>query len=374
MKFSISSKVFASYASAVGRIVNPKSPITILTNFYMTLEGDMLTITGSDTENALTGRVRVSDAEGSGKFCIDAQRLINLLKEIPEQGMTIEVGPDMKVKIDYNIGACEFVAIPGDDFPTYEKKDSDQPVQFTCPSAIIAKGIDNTQFAASTDDYRPMMMGIYFDIHNDGITFAATDTRKLVRYRNNNCQPGVEIGCIVPSRTASIIRNVFGTDGDIRLSLTRKTATIENDDFIFNCRFLQGNFPDYNRVISDNNQLELIIDRQALLSAVRRCGLFISLDYGLEKFRISQDKVEIKSDDNSMMTTAVETLPCTFNGDTLTIGFSAPYLVAILTTLQTQEISISLSDPSRPGLFRPSENEEGTDLVMLLMPMTVGEY
>lgn len=375
MKFSVSSKALHNSAASVSKVINSKNAYAIFNNFLLTIKDDTLTITGSDIENSLSAFLHVEDNEGEGSFCVDASRFVSLLKEIPDQGVTVNVDANNKVTIEYSNGSCEFASIPGEEFPSYKNDDKDEPKTFVCPASVIERGIANTAFATSDDDYRPMMMGILFDIHNNGITFVATDTRKLVRFIDNTCAPGVEISCIVPEKPASILRNVFGVDGgDVEITLTSKSATIRNDRFLFRCRFLQGNFPQYNKVIPTNNSLLMTIDRLALLNAVRRVSLFITQEFGLEKFRITPDKVEIRADDMNMMTAARESVPCSFTGENLVMGFSAPYLMDILNTIKSTDILISLSDPSRPGLFRPSEDAEGTEMVVLLMPMTVGEF
>ena len=375
MKFNVPSKTLYTYTSAVSKVINSKNALVILNNFLMTLDGDTLTITGSDVENALTARVPVTEAEGNGSFCVDAKRLVDLLKEIPEQGLSVEIDNRNNVHISYSTGQYDFVAIDGREYPDYKKEeDTQEPATFTCPASVIAKGIENTLFAASTDDYRPLMMGVFFDIKDDQIVFVATDTRKLVKYSDSNVRPGVTASCIVPAKPATILRTVFNGEEDLTITLTSKSATISNTTYSFNCRFIQGNFPDYNRVIPRSNNLTLTVDRQTMLNAVRRVGLFVDPGYGLEKFRITPDSIELKSQDNNLMMAAHETVPCSFTGEQLTIGFSAPFLLEILSTLNTTDIVVNLSDPGRPGIFRPSEDTAGTELLMLLMPMTVGEF
>jgi DNA polymerase-3 subunit beta len=341
----------------------------------MTLEGETLIITGSDVENALTARIPVTETEGKGSFCVDARRLVDLFKEIPDQGVTVEVDNNLGVHISYSSGNYDLTAIDGSEYPAYKKDDDDTaPVEFSCPANVITKGIENTIFAASTDDYRMLMMGVYFDIKPDSITFVATDTRKLVKYTNKKANPGITASCIVPAKPANILKNVFAGDEDLKITISSKCATIENSVFSFNCRFIQGNFPDYNRVIPRNNNFVLTADRATLLNAVRRVGLFVDPGFGLEKFKITPDAVELKSEDNNLMTCAREVVPCSFTGEQLVIGFSAPFLLEMLNTITTTDVVIKLSDPGRPGIFCPSEDEEDTELVMLLMPMTVGEF
>jgi DNA polymerase-3 subunit beta len=140
------------------------------------------------------------------------------------------------------------------------------------------------------------------------------------------------------------------------------------------CSFINGNYPDYNRVIPQKHPYVLTADRATLLTAIRRVGVFVDPSYGLEKFRITPERVMIKTDDTSMCTSARDSVACSFTGTELTIGFSAHHLSDILGSMSTEEVYIDLADPGRPGVFRPGENEEDTDLLMLLMPMTVGEF
>ncbi len=376
MKFNVSSKALYAYSSAVSKVINAKNAMTILNNFYIALDGDTLIVRGSDVENALTARVPVTGAEGGGSFCVDAKRFVDLLKEIPEQGISVEVDDNLNVKVVYSSGDYAFVALPGEEYPEYKKAEDDtaEPQVFKCLASQLISGIENTLFAASNDDYRPMMMGVFFDIKPDGITFVATDTRKLVKFVDRTSAPGITASCIVPPKPANILKSVFGAEDEVTVTLTSKSATFENELIQFNCRFIQGNFPDYNRVIPRNNNLMLSADRQTLLNAVRRVGVFVDPGFGLEKFMITPDKMILKSQDNNLMTSAREDVPCSFTGDKLIIGFSAPFLVEILNTIKTQDVTILLSDPGRPGIFRPGEDKADTELVMLLMPMTVGEF
>ncbi len=376
MKFNVQSKALRNAVSSVSKVINSKNALTILDNFLVELQGNILTVTGSDLDNALTARVEVSESEGSGRFCIGARRLVELLREMPDQGIAFTVNDStLEVEIEYSSGNYTLVAVNGNEYPEFRPDpDENKPLSFKCAANDLLQGIDNTIFAVGNDDLRPMMKGIFFDIKPDKITFVATDTRKLVKYTNSNITPGVEGTCLMPVKPAAIIKNVFAKGEELSLTMTSKNATIESEKFTFKCSFLNGRFPDYNRVIPQNNPYTLNVDRMQLLNAVRRVGVFVDPAFGLEKFRITPEKILLKSSDQGNCTSAREQVPCSFSGQELTIGFSAPYLIEILNTIPTEDIIIELSDPSRPGLFRPTEDAADTELLMLLMPMTVGEF
>ncbi len=376
MKFNVSSKTLYSYVSAVSKVINSKNALTILNNFLFELKDNQLIITASDLENTLVAHVEVFDAEGEGRFCVDARRIVDLLKEMPDQGVTFDINDDnLSVEITYSSGNYSFIAINGNEYPSNEATENPEGVfTFTCPTEQVLKGIDNTLFAVGNDDLRPQMMGILWDIKPDAITFVATDTRKLVKYRNALSAPGQEGSFILPVKPATVVKNVFAKEEQIKITVEPKSVTFESPAYKFNCRFIKGSFPDYNRVIPTNNPYVLTIDRQSFLNAVRRVGVFVDQGHGLVKFKIQPEKLVMKATDNNFCTSAREEVACDFTGNEMVIGFSAPYLIEISNTISTTDLVIKLSDPSRPGVFLPSENDADSELLMLLMPMTVTDF
>ncbi len=376
MKFNVSSKALYAATSAVSKVINSKNALAILDNFMLVLEGDELRITGSDSENALTARIKVAEPEGSGRLCLGARRLVELLKEMPDQGVSVDINDDtLEVQLTYAAGHYSFVGISADQYPQFKAAPTDaEPISFSIATEQLITGLDNTMFAVSTDEYRMIMQGVYLDIQPESVTYVATDTRKLVRYIDRRTAPGVTGSCIIPVKPATVIKNVFAKDESLNITMTSRSATVESENFTFQCTFLNGNYPDYNRVIPRNNSLVLTVDRVALLNAVRRVGIFVELDGGLEKFRITPECILLKSNDPNLCTSAREQVPCSFTGQELTIGFSANFLVEILNTLRGNDVIVNLGDAGRPGMFRPGEEPDNTELVMLLMPMTVGEF
>ena len=296
---------------------------------------------------------------------------------MPDIGITFEIDDaSLAIQVTYNGGAgkFDFVGLSGDEYPTPQVATDADAVNFTIPSSQILAGIDNTIFAVGNDTLRPQMMGIYWDIMDDGITFVATDTRKLVRYRNATSAPGVTTSCIMPTKPAQVIKNVLPKDAEVKVSIDSKRALIETEDITFSCQLLKGVYPNYNRVVPENNPYTMTVDTASFLSALRRVSVFGDQGQNQVKLRITPTQVTVKAVDNAYCTRAVENVPCDFDKDEMVIGFSAPYVIEIFSTIPTSEVVVSLSDPSRPGVFRPSEQKENTDLLMILMPMNVTEF
>lgn len=384
MKFTVSSRAFYSTLSGVSKAINSKNTLTVLDNFLLEVDADkeMLTVTASDTENTLVARLAISQADQSGRFLANAKRLCDIGKELPAVDVEISVDLDsLAMQIDFPGGKFDLVALDANQYPVssdplseVSADDGDVPAELLLPSSMLLAGIENTIFAVATDQIRPQLMGILWDVKPDGIIFVATDTRKLVKYENKTAAPGIERRLILPLKPAVLLKQLLSKEEDVKVVLTDKSATFSTEKLTLSCRLIKGNFPPYERVIPADNPYVATFDRESILTAVRRVSVCADPAHGLMKLRFTHGLLEIKVDDTSHSTFAVEKVPCDYTGRDIVIGFSAGYLIEIFNTLPTENILMKLADPSRPGVFVPEENAENTDLIIILMPMTVQDF
>ena len=136
---------------------------------------------------------------------------------------------------------------------------------------------------------------------------------------------------------------------------------------------IEGRFPNYNAVIPKNNNNIIVVDRQTILNASKRVAVFANQGTGLIKLAIAENVINISAQDIDFSTSAEEQIACNYQGMSLAIGFKAPFLIEILGALNSEEINIELSDPSKAGLIVPANNEENENLVILLMPMLLND-
>lgn len=384
MKFSVPSRAFYSTLSGVSKAINSKNTLTILDNFLLEVdaEKEMLTVTASDTENTLVARMPVTQADESGRFLANAKRLCDIGKELP--GVDVEISVDLDsyaMQIDFPGGKFDLVALDANQYPVSSNplaelapEDTETAAELLLPAQMLLSGIENTIFAVATDQIRPQLMGILWDVKPEGIIFVATDTRKLVKYENKTAAPGIERRLILPLKPAVLLKSLLNKEEDVKVVLTDKSATFTTEKITLSCRLIKGNFPPYERVIPADNPYVATFDRESILTAVRRVSVCADPAHGLMKLRFTQGLLEIKVDDTSHSTYAVEKVACDYTGRDIVIGFSAGYLIEIFNTLPTENIMMKLADPSRPGVFVPEEDAENTELVIILMPMTVQDF
>lgn len=372
MRFNVASKLLQTQLQAVNKVVNSKNTLSILDNFLFKIEGDRLYITGSDQDNLVTASLEIIDSDGDGTIAVPAKRLLDMLKEVPGQGLTFYVNDDTKeIDIKFLNGQFNFMGVNADEYPRKKEHDADA-ITFTVPASMILKGLETTIFAASTDTIRPTMTGILLDIHENDITFVSSDTHKLVRYINSEGQPGVVRRFIMPAKPANILRSLLGKDvADVKITADDKSATFEFEGFSLTCLFIKGNYPEYNRVIPQDRPFALTIDRLSLLNAMRRVALFASMASSLVRFNIQMNELLLSSQDLDYATSAEERLQCDYSGNSMVIGFNAVYMIEILSNMKCDTLVLKLTDPSTSGTFVPEAQQEGEDVLMLLMPMQV---
>ncbi len=374
MRFNIDGKLFQQQLQAVNKVINSKNALSILDNFLFELEDGRLKITGSDQENIVSSCVEVMDPEGEGAIAVPAKTLLEITKEISNQPVTFSLNETTnEINVSFLTGHFNFMGINADEYPRGEKMDEDAQ-QLEIPSSVIKKGIEKTIYAVSLEPIRPMMTGIYWDIHEGDITFVASDTHKLVRYINYEVSPEIVRSFIMPAKPASILKGILDKqDGNVNLIIGAKGARFEFGGYTLTCRFIKGNYPNYNRVIPDTNPFTVQVDRETFLNAMRRVAIFASKASNLVKFDLSSSMMKLSAQDLDYGTSAEERVMCEYEGNPMTIGFNASFTVEILSNLGGETVVMRLSDPARPGIFEPLEQEQNENIVTIQMPLQVIE-
>ena len=139
------------------------------------------------------------------------------------------------------------------------------------------------------------------------------------------------------------------------------------------CRQIEGRYPNYNGVIPQNNNNVIVIDKQTLLNASRRVAVFANNGTSLLKLVIGDNKINISAQDIDFATAAEETIPCSYEGEQISIGFKAPFLIELVGAIESENVELRLADAARAGLLLPTEQKENEEVLMLLMPMLLND-
>lgn len=374
MKFIISSTALFSHLQAISRVINSKNTLPILDCFLFDLQGGTLSITASDTETTMVTSVEVTESDSDGRIAITARTLLDAMKEIPEQPLTFNIDDKtLEVIVQYMNGQYSVMGQNADEYPQAATL-SDSAVHVNIPADTLLNGINRTLFATADDELRPVMNGIYFDITPENITMVASDGHKLVKNQNLTIKGSEKAAFILPKKPANLLKNILTKEeSSVNIDFDERNAVITLAKYRMVCRLIEGRYPNYNSVITQNNPYKITIDRAVLLSALRRVSVFSSQSSSLVKLRLEASKLIISTQDIDFSTSAEETLSCLYEGAPMSIGFKAPFLIDILNNTPGQDVVIELADPSRAGVIVPAEQEEDANLVMLLMPMMLND-
>lgn len=374
MRFTVSSTALSSRLNALSRVINSKNSLPILADFLFDIHDNVLYLTASDSENVMKTQLDLTECDASGRFAIGNHDLLEAVKGFSEQPITFDVDLQTNLaKISYQNGLFSLPVENADEFP------QPQDISFganeiVISNALLAENINRTLFATAQDELRPVMNGIYFDLTAECLSIVASDGHKLVRNKIMSIQGQQPAAFILPKKPASLLKNLLGKDGgDVTIRFDERNAQINYGEGELICRLIEGRYPNYNSVIPQNNPNQITVDRLGLLAALRRVQPFANDSSNLIRFHVENGRLQLDAEDYDFSKTATERLSCDYNGQAMSIGFKGSSFIEILSNFDCNDVIIQLADPSRAGLVLPSEQPEGQDVLMLMMPMLIND-
>ncbi len=374
MKFVISSTELLGHLSSINKVISSKHTLPILDNFLFNLEGRELVITATDLETTMITRIELENVEGEGSLALEARRLTSMLKEFPEQPLTFEIDNDsLQVDILSENGKFSIVGQNGIDFPQLPTLQEENSNSLKLSSNLVSVGINKTLFATADDELRPVMNGIFIEIKPEHITFVASDSHKLVRYRRKDISVQEETKFILPKKPAGLLKNILPSDEtEISLQTDKNNAFFSINGYQLICRLVEGEYPTYDAVIPTNSPNKVIIDRLSVSNSVKRVAVFSNQASNLIKLKLEANQMTVSAQDIDFSISAYEKLNCQYDGEDMEIGFKSVFLTEILANINSGNVVFELLDPSRAGLILPLDKDNETeDELMLLMPMMI---
>lgn len=365
MKFTINAKTFANALTQQLRVINAKNSLAILDNFKLTLE-DNLEITASDPETTSTLTLLPTSIEVPGTLCINAAKLTDTIRKFGDKEITFERHEDENVAtITCGKGVYQLSVTDTNEYPSREIPNAGF---FTLPTETLMQGLTVTRNAISTDSIRPTICGVYINAlpleEGGGIDFVATDTHQLIVCHVEASVDSQSV--IIPAKTANLALNAFAKYPEVQVAITNRNIIFRTEDTTLMSVIIQGSFPNYKRVLPKESPYMVKVNRKELLDVINRVSGFASnatnllvLEYG----GMMELKVSAKDYDYSQ--SAEDYVMADGNVNGISIGMSAEYLTRVLGIFNEDEVTLQLTDPSRPMII-----EEG-GVKALLMPIQV---
>ncbi|MEQ8702530.1 MAG: DNA polymerase III subunit beta [Phaeodactylibacter sp.] len=367
MKFSVSSSELLKRLQIAGGAIGSNPVLPILEDFLFTISNNKLQIAATDLETSISTEIEVM-ADADGKVAVPAKILLETLKALPQQPITFSVNDEnFGIEITSAYGKYKLAGEDGQDFPSIPKPDAVDKISI--PGGSLTHGITKTIFAASNDELRPAMTGVYFQVDFNKLILVATDAHKLVKYTFNEIGGEVSTSFIVPKKALNLLKGSLPENEDINIAFNNANAFFSFGHTELVCRLIDARYPDYNAVIPVDNPNTLSLSRSDFQNSLKRIAIYANKTTNQVILNINDGSLTISAQDLDFSNEATEQLACTYEGEPLTIGFNAKFLVEMLSVLESDEVKIELSTSTRAGIMVPAEETAGEEILMLVMPV-----
>ncbi|SDE37774.1 DNA polymerase III subunit beta [Riemerella columbipharyngis] len=371
MKFIISSGELQKALQKVSGVISSSQSRPILENYLLETEGETLRITASDGETTLMTTVPVK-SDSDGKIAVLARTFQDLIKNFGDQPLTfivkeVENGKSLEILNDRDTFA---VALDNEeDYPEIPEFSAARSVKLQ--SGVLAEALVNTLFATSNDSLRPVMTGVFFQFGEDKANFVATDSHRLVVYSRNDIKTEEPAEFILPKKALSIFKNILSnSDEEVVIEFNENMAKFTFSNHTWICRLIDGKYPNYSAVIPQDNPNVLTVNRDLLLSSIRTAAVLSNKSTNQVRFRLSGNILHLHAEDTEYSNKADMQVPCNYQGEDINIGFSSKFFAEMLSVLNSEDITVKMSQPSRPGIIEPVDGlDENEHILMLSMPV-----
>ena len=371
MKFNISKiELFKSLSHLIG-IVDKKNSLPILSNILIEAQSNNLLLSATDMDISIIEKLSC-DVSEEGSTTVNAQILYDIIRKL-EDNADVQIISNNGKLLTLRAGGSRFSlsCLDKEDFPIIDK--NNDGINIKIESKILFKLIDKTKFAISNEETRYFLNGLYFNVSNEDdkntVTLVGTDGHRLAKFSHDIDGHIDQVsGVIIPKKTIYELSKLLSeVEIDIDISISSNKIIFTIGDIVFISKLIDGSFPDYKRVIPNDNNNILKIDRDKLLSAVDRVSTIANEKSPVIKFKLLQNILNLNTVNNES-STATEDLKISYDGDEIEIGFNSKYIMDIVNNLEDNEISIILKDNTSPVIAKENSN---TNLVYVLMPMRV---
>jgi len=367
MKFIVSSTTLSKHLQQISGVIGSNTVVAVLQDFLFEIEDKELNVIATDLETVMTVKIDI-ESKASGKICIPAKVLLDYLKNIADQPLTFNIDKNFGVEITSDNGKYKVMGENPESFP--KAPVADDTTSFSMTSTALVTAINKTLFAVSTDDMRPAMTGVFFELTTDGMQCVATDAHRLVRYKRTDVTPNLDGSFIVPKKPLNLLKNVLtDNDDEINISYNTNHLFVKHGSIEMICRLIDARFPDYKVVIPAENPYHLTVNKSDFQNALRRVSVFSNKSTNQVVLNIAGSELQMATQDVDFNFEGNERMSCQYNGEDMQIAFNAKLLIEMLNAADTDDVRLELSTPSKAGLIKPSEQADGEDLLMLVMPL-----
>jgi DNA polymerase III subunit beta len=367
MKFTVPREALLKPLQLVAGVVEKRHTMASLANVLVVLEGTQLSLTGTDLEVEIIGRLTLDSEGQDGEITVPAKKFLDICRSLSE-GSLIEFSySDQKVTVKSGRSRFTLSSLPASEFPAIELGDNE--LNFRCQQSDIKRLIERTGFAMAQQDVRYYLNGMLWELHEDALRVVATDGHRLAmctRPVNIALDPGSVKQAILPRKgVIELARLLSEPEKSVEIIVSSNHIRAVTESFVFTSKLVDGKFPDYERVLPRNGDKVVIGSREELRQAFARTSILSNEKYRGVRFVLTSGLVTVTAN-NPEQEEAEEQVVVDYEGASVEVGFNVSYLTDVANVISSDDIRITLADNNSSALIEEPDN---ADSLYVVMPM-----
>lgn len=366
MRFTISREKLQEGLGAVTASIPAKTTLPVLANILVETTEKGIRLSGTDLDIAVSTEV-AADVESMGAITIPAKKLSEIARELPPSLVKIAAVGEQRITLDCGRSHFKVLGLPRDEFPSFPKIRFEE--SWRIRSGDLQKLISHTSFAVSTEESRPILNGVLWELKPESMRMVATNGHRLAKMEiplKSSGAPAADL--IIPPKALEQIRRLFPADEELEIARGDNHLGFRSPFTSVFTRLIEGPYPPYDQVIPKDNDRVAIIDKIALTSALKRMSVIasdqthrirLSFNSGMLRFSVQTPDLGEATDELAMR----------YSGDQLDIGFNANYLLEILRYIPTEEVKLTFKAPERAATVEPEGWNDPATYLCLVMPL-----
>jgi DNA polymerase-3 subunit beta len=308
-----------------------------------------------------------AEVKGEGGVTVNARKIFEIVKELPDKLVKVSANEECKVTVKGGKARFNIMGLPAKDFPAFPTVDESK--MKAVQNETLKEMVDKTSFAVSLDETRYNINGFLLERDGSKIRMVATDGHRLalVEKEGDMGLDTEKLGVLLPRKGMMEIRRLLEEEckAGFLLGITEKSAAMKKDSTLINVRLLEGEFPDYRKVIPENNDKTVLVDRNGLLASLKRVSILSADKIKGVNFKFSKNSLVLTSSSPDIGD-ATEELETEYEGEDVEIAFNASYMIDMLEAVQDEKVEVRLKDSLSPGML---VSPGGGDHTYIIMPM-----
>ena len=366
MKISLSRENLLKVLQTVGGVVEKRQSMPILGNILFQVSQNTLVLTASDLEIETRASTELETSDGDFSVTLPAVKLISIIRAIPD-GLTVVLKFD-ETRCDLSAGRSKFKlsSLPADDFPIIDLSQTD--LSFSIPQNQLRHIIHNAAFAMALQDVRFYLNGMLFDINHQTLRVVATDGHRLSTCTTQLATDGLPATqAILPRKGVMELQKLLGDDDSLlSFSIAKNYLTVHLEDTIFTCKLVDGRFPDFKRVIPEDNDQLVQVDKDLFKSLLQRSAILSNDKFNGIRLVLSNNLLTVHAK-NADQDESHEDMAIDYQGTEMEVGFNVHYIIEVLNSMTEQCVTLSMKDASSSCLI--DTEMEDCNCQHVIMPM-----